>query len=723
MNLESVKNSAVNFALAKTNVVIGAGASVSDAKSVDAVKDAKQPNILHDYSSYAYNFTLSVLDSYENNTASYKRTITKGPFLAVSANYDPDNRVETAYGKFDFFIDNVKIKHLIGFEKTTANTNAITISFKIIEPYSMGMFFQAIQTDARSKNYSNYLEAPLLLTISFKGHRSPDKQSETIGNMKHIPLKMMMMDMKVSGRGSEYEISAYPVNEQAFEQSVSRFVGEVAITGTTVEEILKTHAERSLEVAVNGVAADRKEDKAVHQRDFITIEFPDQAFDKVNPIGKSKMVFSPDHIGVAPFSKYNLVYDTNSGIYQRGNLKINPRESLFMFAQGTDIINAINQVILMSEYGIRSLEQIGSDGTIQWWRIEPEVKYVLTDANLNRTGASVKNYIFRIVPYTVDTSFFLAVNEKRKGTELDKLQVVKKYDYVFTGNNLDILSFEVNFKTGFYKAIMADSGKTTESKTLGNQVNAEVQAGEAPPKDHSLVVDGKAVINNREVPTSQKYSKIQTPGYTAGGSGYDTDKTFAVKQLHDAITTNVDMVSLNCTILGDPYYISDSGMGNYHAAASDVSKYLNADGGMSWDTGEVHIIVDFITPVDINQTTGLYDFGKSVKVTQFSGLYKVLTVESDFSNGKFIQVLSLVRLPNQEAEQGIGKLAVSTTSQQVENVQPSPAVAELRRADNALDSATVSTNPSDAVVSAYGPANNLQFSNNVSRTLTNYGVY
>ena len=57
------------------------------------------------------------------------------------------------------------------------------------------------------------------------------------------------------------------------------------------------------------------------------------------------------------------------------------------------------------------------------------------------------------------------------------------------------------------------------------------------------------------------------------------------------------------------------------------------------------------TPVDINQTTGLYDFGKSSKtapVLQWSGLYQVINVTSKFSNGQFTQSLTGTRRANQE---------------------------------------------------------------------------
>jgi hypothetical protein len=132
------------------------------------------------------------------------------------------------------------------------------------------------------------------------------------------------------------------------------------------------------------------------------------------------------------------------------------------------------------------------------------------------------------------------------------------------------------------------------------------------------------------------------------GGGLDDNASIAARQFHDAVTSGVDMISLDLTILGDPYYLGDSGVGNYSAVATD-NPYINSDGAMDWQSGEVHINLNFRTPIDINQTTGLYDF-TSTSISQFSGIYKVLTVDSTFQRGKFTQVLKMVRLKGQEVE-------------------------------------------------------------------------
>ena len=81
--------------------------------------------------------------------------------------------------------------------------------------------------------------------------------------------------------------------------------------------------------------------------------------------------------------------------------------------------------------------------------------------------------------------------------------------------------------------------------------------------------------------------------------------------------------------------------------------FLNEDGSVNYQTGEVDILVNFRTPVDLNQATGLYNFGgasKSAPVLQFSGLYYVNTIVSNFKQGKFTQNMELNRVMDKPTE-------------------------------------------------------------------------
>jgi hypothetical protein len=664
----AISNAATTLSNTASNVLTQAGFTPAAAAISAAAKklsgESRIPNPLHDFASYNYLFSLSVMDNETYNKALYKFGVVPNVYLARSGSRTPDKRPPTAFkgptygnpaGKFEFFIEDLKINHVVGFEKTSGNTNACGFSFKIIEPYSMGLFFQALQIEALAKGHKNYLDAPMLLTVEFKGHTGADDNQQMITLDKctrHYPLKLRIADMRVTGHGCEYEMSAIPVNEQAFDVSKMELKTEVAIEGKTVKEMLADHPTRSLQMVLSTKDKDQKTSKIIAEPDQYEIIFPGEN----NLIGKADMGFSNYAPGNTPFASDNLTFE--NGIYKRGNISINPKVSEFRFAQGSDIVNAINQVVLMSAYGKTALKQISSDGFVNWWRVEIDVHFVSSDANLDKTGIQPKKYIYRVVPYTADSSYFLPPNEKRKGVEANKANVLKEYNYIYSGKNIDVLDFDIKFSAGFYTAIFADASQNSGGKQLSEKEQKDLTSEDVKAAGNATqVATGQAVIGKGTTPTRQLAAKISADTLNKGGGGYEDAASLAARQFHEAITANASMVVLDMTILGDPYYMGDSGMGNYHAEQGD-SKYINDTGSMTWDKGEVHVLVNFKTPVDIDLSTGLYDFGNLYTVDQFSGLYKVTLVTSAFSKGKFTQTINLIRLPNQEAEAGTGKLAV-----------------------------------------------------------------
>ena len=128
------------------------------------------PNPLFAYASYTYSLGIACLSEEEANfpDKTYMAGKRLKALIAKSANADPNNRIKTPYGKFDFFIDNLVLEQNIGFEQSSNNTNVTNFSFTITEPYSMGLFLIACQQAAQEQKHDNWRDAPFLLTFEFK---------------------------------------------------------------------------------------------------------------------------------------------------------------------------------------------------------------------------------------------------------------------------------------------------------------------------------------------------------------------------------------------------------------------------------------------------------------------------------------------------------------------------------------------------------------------------
>jgi len=695
---------------------------LTDLKNIQAFNTANQTKIstnlkppfgnpLNYYTAYNCIFSLSVLTDYQVNfpDETYRQGKT-GVTILKSASLNPNDRVATPYGmpgnpsgKFDFFLDDLTINSTVGMDKATGNTNATGLNFMVTEPYSMGGFMEAMQIAAKSTgNEQTYLTAPYLLTIEFKGWDVNGKDYVIPGSKKYIPIKILEVSMRVTGKGSMYTIGAYPWNEQAFSEVYTTLKTPVNISGSSVQEMLQT-GEKSLQKVVNDRLKSEVKQGSVAVPDEILILFPsdiatgnvtgdsasnktattspaaasnstietrlkvsksspdkgfEQKTDDLNAIGAAKMGFSYERKGDTPFGKDNVVYDEATGIWKRGDLTVDPSKSDFRFAQGSNITNAINQVILQSDYCRQALSpsQVDKRGMIPWFKIETQVYNIDSEANLKKTGDKPRLVVFRIIPYLAHSSRITKANSKPKGYAALKEEAIKEYNYIYTGKNLDILDFDITFQAGFYQSFAADnyvntesektkentSGDIDEESTVAASENARFEAQQAEIYGTAVPATGSAGTKNRPMTI-----KNRTDG--GGGGGVETQAVRVARQFHDAMTNGADMIELNMTILGDPYYITDSGVGNYTAPITDLIN-LNGDGSMNYQNGEVDVIVNFRTPLDVDQQAGTMSFGPTELVKDFSGLYQVLEIDSKFSNGKFIQTIKMNRRLLQEVE-------------------------------------------------------------------------
>jgi hypothetical protein len=134
-----------------------------------------------------------------------------------------------------------------------------------------------------------------------------------------------------------------------------------------------------------------------------------------------------------------------------------------------------------------------------------------------------------------------------------------------------------------------------------------------------------------------------------GGSG-DTDVEQKIAEnFYDAFinVSSSDLVKVNLTIMGDTYYLIDSGLSNYFSKESDQSPMLTEDGTMNYEGNDVYINLTFRTPADINEKSGLVEFSYKDRISPFSGIYRVIRCLSRFSDGKFEQELTCVRMQAQ----------------------------------------------------------------------------
>ena len=663
------------------------------------------PNSLSQYASYDYIISMACLTSDEYNypDSSYMAGILPTPFIFRGGSITPNNRVKqvgvsaglggalSTLGSSnvqEYYCSELVIKGQYGFEKGTGNTNSTNLEFTIVEPYSMGQFMQAIQIAARNKGYKNFNEAPYLLMIEFRGSDQLGSLKTVPKTKKFIPFNFNNMSLKVSGSGSVYQCTGVPCNAASQADSVRLLKADHTIKGKTVQEILQTGS-NSLQAALNAKAKQQKDEKLVNIPDEYVILFPTdissggangtnlassatvtkeksttatldvnasftdaKLFGKLNisrssinktlvqpvgvcnDIGKAELDFAASR----SFIEDSKTVDSKGNRVPGANTAVPTKLNDFTFKAGSDVINAINQVLLRSAIAVAALNKApDKNGMRPWWRIDVQTYHIPNNANLAKTGTLPKLHVYRVVPYQVHASRLLAPNAAAPGIDQLKKQAAKEYNYIYTGKNSEILKFDIDVSNTFYQVYQSDNFTTSGD------------AEEEPknkPKTAPASPTGETPIANA-VATASKFVASVFSTDSKGGAKGETQASRVARQFHDALINGMDMMNINMDIAGDPYYIANSGTGNYTATQTNLIN-VTKDGNVNYQNGEVDVVINFNTPTDLNQSTGMFDITNSKLVSQFSGLYKLTTITSSFKGGKFTQNLVANRRQGQD---------------------------------------------------------------------------
>jgi cobalamin biosynthesis Mg chelatase CobN len=187
------------------------------------IESSGKSNVLNNYRSYTYNFTLAAVRTTQaNNPENYRKSSQDFVILRsggkgskqISENvvgspvYRTDTKtVEVARsdyegfksvqqktqvltgndresaknlvqkfnkkspGRFDMYIDNVEINTLMAPSKVGGLTLPTNITFDVFEPYSINGFIEALQVTAQAAGYDVYSNASFLLKIDFIGYK------------------------------------------------------------------------------------------------------------------------------------------------------------------------------------------------------------------------------------------------------------------------------------------------------------------------------------------------------------------------------------------------------------------------------------------------------------------------------------------------------------------------------------------------------------------------
>lgn len=655
-------------------------------------------NMLRNYNSYNYIITLGVLSRSSYNVPNTYRTKGFDKILLRSAGGGLEKRVRTfAEGELhaEYFIEDLEIDSVVAPNQNTGPTMATNISFKVIEPYSMGKFLEAMMIAANELGYDNHHQIPLALQIEFAGWNTPGQSGLTgnesptyITNPIFIPIMISKMEFDVTEKGSTYNIAAIGYTDALMSNNRDSLKTDVGVSGVTVADVLQ-NTYYSLAPTINKRYEKLEEDKIILGYDRYLILFPDKLSDileivqggPVSPAtlsgdirGQGGQLAAERGVeGSSPLDIYDKLKnwsianindigksviteslrdggsrrtpDAGDTMNPEGisNPESNPNERIYQFQRNESISAIIQEVVLASRYATdNAINPSDTNGFKKWFRIKPMVFIEKRDVLIERQlGRPRLTYVYAV--YKVDTheARHLPASQTPKGIDYLRNNVKKIYNYIYTGRNEDVLNFEIKFNHAFFlPAILdisnADGSRSTDLGDAGKVSGlklADVKST-TPPEDSK----------NSPPPTGESTIESIANGGTLPITANSAKHKIAQLFHHRLINSPVDMITAEIDIWGDPYFLP-SDIGNYSVEETDT--LITTDDTLPHASKDVHIIVNFKTPIDYNDgLDGLMSFPDD-DIQTFSGLYQVWALTNTFSEGLFKQHLKLLRVSNQ----------------------------------------------------------------------------
>ena len=340
-----------------------------------------------------------------------------------------------------------------------------------------------------------------------------------------------------------------------------------------------------------------------------------------------------------------------------------------VFREGTSILTVINQMMKSSSYiteqlkievdtamendpnkaqdPVKAKEQLTKAGDpLNHFRVTPIIRMGEFDPQRND---HCREITFVISPYKMHGAYYPGI---KKGTIPRDVDCVKEYNYLFTGQNVDVTDLKINFDSSFYTAVSARPARLQDTNNQG-----PVQLGAPqPPKTGEGTQDSKF---NKVIPTSLVFTPTMPGGNKLTQA--QTDAMLANDLMANIYSGSVDTLSMSMEIVGDPGYLQQE---EFTVSPSTASRKISndnpnartyKDGSLIMSDKNLLVKVNFKFPTDIDTETGLIKFpgkddsarrsgGTDDTMNAFTGIYKILTIENTLSGGLFKQKLEMIRL-------------------------------------------------------------------------------
>lgn len=677
----------------------------------------KLGNELRNFNTYNYIITLGMLSIPEYNSPSNYVSNGLTKILARSGGGEYSKRIKTFDeetklngGNAEYFIEDVEIDSVIAPNPNTGIAMGTNINFRIVEPYSMGLFLEAIKQEANINGFSGTGKAPFCLRIEFVGWDEYGNSNQQISSRikpRHIPILITKVDFSVSEQGCSYEISAVAYSDAALEDTVNSVKTDISSQGVFVHEVLENSNE-SISRVINSHIENLEQNKQIVGYDRYLILFPNNKTDiydaiKGNTItteeltafdaGEQLTIDQGTSNPVAPENPQTQIVAKSTTPYAPPKIY----KYLKIWGSRENNINVIGKSPIAEDSNSNRLLKHPDSATIYssenglFQRDYPEAQVPQKGIAFEYSqGQAVTEIIEDVVlnsRYIFDAPEEQNSDAKKKWFRIETMVFIEENDAIDSQLGRPRMTYVYAVHPYF-----PDEAKFL----LPNEAprnNAELKA--AALKEYDYIYTGKnedvmefdinfnnaffqLVLSDLNTGNQKPGTRGSTPGEpTQGAVNNQSSRSDAEFRNEMAL---VDSVSSN-KVRGTQYSpeieskrrIAESFhdrlinetvdmitcdmkiWGDPFFLPTDQGNYRSkaislgatSDGTMEYLNNEVTCVVNFLTPVDYPNKNGQFVMDFPELSRPFSGLFQIWAVTNSFSAGQYTQQLKLIRRPRQ----------------------------------------------------------------------------
>lgn len=609
--------------------------------------DTDRKNILHNYSSFSYGLSLYMLKpELAGNTAIDVGSINADSgfyVIAQSGGSKPEDRIpplqlpddgsstkRKLFEGLEFFIDDLSMTTAVNARGSGDSSMpfSFAIKFSITEP--IGTSFISLlkaafleitkrsEVNGVASNENTFLNQLYGLRISFSGYNTNGDLEKDFFQVFYR-IKILKIRFRFDGKSPKYEIEAGSYDTTQCTDNTSVIKKPITVKGVTFSDILNDLKEkltqREKDVADQLKQVSEKESDTPKIVDYVEYDFDLSGFDDLM---NSKFVQTEDktmkarRTNMAPVDKTNQATVKVSGEPST----IDREQYIESFAAGDNVSKVLLNLIRKTEFFQQSLKVqtdqkiVGTSETKLSDTLKPpsQTKNKLTlfsiipKVSIKSFDEVRKRYMYRatyqIKPYQISYTSDPNVSETHDYV------LFRRYEYFYTGKNLDVKSFEMTMDSSYQ--IAGTISSSTQTNTQGIPVEMATRA----------------------------------PNANSGGDMATTPQ--AASNVIADLSAPDAQIKARMSLYGDPgFLIPDT----YNMIGGDIDVQTNPS------VRQTFVTVSFKIAQDYDMQTGLLDVSDNLKLNLYSDdtgggiLYNISTISSTFSGGQFTQDVEMVALP------------------------------------------------------------------------------